>query len=395
MKGTKYLSELVDLSLLKKNRLNMIKAPTGSGKTVFALEHIPNLTADTLHNVIFLIDTINGKEQLLRNPKATSEYYGWAREADEGGMWFEGDDRVIIMTYAKFGYLSQKYTDFHANFDYIICDELHSLIHFQGFSPKPNTHSIALMMLKSAVRNNRTTVIALSATPRKAKEEFADAYYELPIDQEDLIHYDVEQIVPFSSLDYLLSSMDPADTGVCYTSHIRKMLEIEHSAREKGLRPVSFWSISNTEHRMSKAQLAARDSILQDYTIPPDYNLLIINSSSETSIKIKSPVDYVIVNSPNEDTQIQVRGRVNNDLKYLYLPATKTDPIELPDKFLGVRLFTADKSALCDFVNLKNPYGRPYRWTTIKTLLVESGYAVKDDSRQGYLRFAIITKSES
>ena len=98
MKGSKYLSEVVDLSHLRKNRLNMIKAPTGSGKTVFALEHIPRLTADALHNVVFLIDTINGREQLLRNPKATSEYYGWAREADENGMWFDEDDRVIIMT---------------------------------------------------------------------------------------------------------------------------------------------------------------------------------------------------------------------------------------------------------------------------------------------------------
>ncbi len=393
MKGTKYLSELVDLSLLKKNRLNMIKAPTGSGKTVFALEHIPNLTADTLHNVIFLIDTINGKEQLLRNPKATSEYYGWAREADEDGMWFEGDDRVIIMTYAKFGSLSQRFTDFHANFDYIICDELHSLIKFQNYSAKPNIHSLALMMLKSAVRNNRTTVLAISATPRKIKEVFADSYYELLIDQEDLVHYDVEQIVPFSSLEYLLSSMDPADIGVCYTSRIKAMLEIEQSAKEKGLRPISIWSISNKDYPMTEEQLAARVRILQDYEIPPAYNLLIINASSETSIKIKSAVDYVIVNSSDEDTQVQVRGRVNSDLKYLYLPAADTDPITIPDEFLGVRLFTAEKNALCNQLNLHNRYGRPYRWSTIKDLLAESGYAISE-GRQNNLRYAIITKSD-
>ena len=37
MKGTKYLSELVDCSALQKGQLNVIKAPTGSGKTYFAL----------------------------------------------------------------------------------------------------------------------------------------------------------------------------------------------------------------------------------------------------------------------------------------------------------------------------------------------------------------------
>ena len=67
MKGSKYLSEMVDVSLLKKDKLNIIKAPTGSGKTYFALTHIPALVKDAVHNVVFLIDTINGKEQILRN----------------------------------------------------------------------------------------------------------------------------------------------------------------------------------------------------------------------------------------------------------------------------------------------------------------------------------------
>ena len=54
MKGSKFLSEMVDVSLLKKDRLNIIKAPTGSGKTYFALTHIPNLAADAIHNVVYV-----------------------------------------------------------------------------------------------------------------------------------------------------------------------------------------------------------------------------------------------------------------------------------------------------------------------------------------------------
>ena len=76
MKGTKYLSELVDCSAFQKERLNIIKAPTGCGKSYFALHHIPTLTEDALHNVVYLIDTINGKEQLVRNYNAISEYHG-------------------------------------------------------------------------------------------------------------------------------------------------------------------------------------------------------------------------------------------------------------------------------------------------------------------------------
>ena len=35
MKGSKYLSELVDVSNLHTDKLNIIEAPTGSGKSYF------------------------------------------------------------------------------------------------------------------------------------------------------------------------------------------------------------------------------------------------------------------------------------------------------------------------------------------------------------------------
>ena len=391
MKGSKYLSEMVDVSLLKKDKLNIIKAPTGSGKTYFALTHIPALVKDAVHNVVFLIDTINGKEQILRNYNAISEYYGWAKEADENGMWFDDDNNVVILTYAKYGSLSQRYTDFHANFDYIICDELPSLIKFQHFSPRPNLHSVALMMLKSAVRNDRTTVIGMSATPRKMKEEFEGYYFELPIDQTELLHYDVEEIIPIRNLLSLLSGLDPTETGIYYTLRITTMIEVENIAKELGLRAISIWSTKNQKHQMTEEQLSVRESILKDYTIPKGYNLLIINSSSETSIKIKSPVDYVIVNSTNDDTQVQVRGRVNNDLKRLYIPATSTDPIEVPEKFLGIRLFYQDRIELCEIINLKNRYNRQYKWTTIRSLLIDSDY-ILTEGRQNNLRYVVITR---
>ena len=59
MLGTKYLSELVKPDMLAKDKLNIIKAPTGSGKTHFALTAIPALLHDALHKVVYLIDTID------------------------------------------------------------------------------------------------------------------------------------------------------------------------------------------------------------------------------------------------------------------------------------------------------------------------------------------------
>lgn len=74
-----------------------------------------------------MIDTINGKEQILQNYNARPLYRMWETELDginfDNDM-FETDRRIVIITYAKFGVLLDRDPDFHKHFDYIICDEL-------------------------------------------------------------------------------------------------------------------------------------------------------------------------------------------------------------------------------------------------------------------------------
>lgn len=62
MTGTKYLSELVNFDVLAPDRLNLIEAPTGCGKSYFALSEIPKHCKDTKHEAVYLIDTINGRD---------------------------------------------------------------------------------------------------------------------------------------------------------------------------------------------------------------------------------------------------------------------------------------------------------------------------------------------
>ena len=390
MKGTKYLSELVDCSALQKGKLNVIKAPTGSGKTYFALQHIPSLTADAVHEVVYLIDTINGKEQIVRNYNAISEYHRWSQEVEEGGMWFDPQNEVVILTYAKFGYLITKYLDFYKKFRYIICDEIHNLLKFQHFSKIPNYHSVARGALELAVKDSPATVIALTATPSTIKEAFNAPTVEIPIDQTELKQYEVKETVGYTNLDFVLSQMDVGTVGLCYISRIHNMIAFEQKAKEAGFSPVCIWSINNPDHPMTEEQLEVRRSILEDWVIPPQYDLLIINSSSETSLKIKSPVDFVIVHSSNPDTQVQVRGRVNGDLQTLYLPTEGVLMVTVPAEFLGKRLFRADKDALLKTLDLRNPANnRPYGWTTVKGILIDNDYAITE-GRFNNLRYSII-----
>lgn len=141
---------------------------------------------------------------------------------------------------------------------------------------------------------------------------------------------------------------------------------------------------------MTQEQRNVRETILSTFTIPDEYNLLILNASSETSLKIKSPVDYVIIHSYENDTQVQVRGRVNNDLSRLYLPQTDYSAIEVPEDFLNRRLFVEDKKLLCSVLNIHNPSGRLYGWTSIHQLLLHAGYQVCE-GREENRRYAVVS----
>lgn len=389
MIGSKYLSDLVNCAILQQNKLNIIKAPTGSGKTYFALQHVPTLTSDALHKVVYLIDTINGKEQLLQNYNAISDSRGWYNEIAEDGIWFIPDERVVIITYAKFGVLLERESDFYNHFSYIICDELHSLIKFQYYSRRPNYHSVAKVGLENAVKNSAAIVIALSATPNEIKNEFNAPLFEVPFDQTDLIQYSVNQTVSYSNLDNVFPQLEKGSVGLCYMSLITQMKTFENRAKTMGFNALSIWSINNVDHKMTEEQLCVRESILKSYTIPPEYDLLIINSSSETSLKIKSRVDYVIVHSSNEDTQIQVRGRVNSDVQTLYLPTSGIPIISVPKEYLGKQLFNIDKRNLVEKLNVRNHNNRTYGWESIKEFLLDNDYSITEGRKQN-LRYAII-----
>lgn len=388
--GSKYLSELVSLDMLQKDRLNIIKSPTGSGKTYFALTAIPEAIKDAYYKVVYLIDTVNGKEQILKNYNATAYSTWWKKLVTEGTIYFGEDRRVVIMTYAKFGQLLESNPSFHTSFDYIICDELPSLIKFQYFSQRPNLHSIAREGLENAVRNDKTTVVALSATPNLIRKHFNAPLYDVPIDDNEVRRYETKDIINYTNLEYLLSSLEPAETGICYVKRVGEMKKLEETARNLGFNPISIWSIRNTDHIMNEEQLAVRKSILEDYTFPSQYNLLFINASSETSLKIKSPVDYVIVHDNDYDTQVQVRGRVNSDLSKLYLPLIGTTDLTVPGEYLNKPLFTEEKTELCAILNRTNPYNRRFGWTTIKSMLIDCEYTISE-GRKNNRRYAIIS----
>ena len=164
-------------------------------------------------------------------------------------------------------------------------------------------------------------------------------------------------------------------------------------AREHGIMADGFWSL-NCDTPMTEEQKALRQKVLADETIPDHLDLLVINAASETCIKIQEKnrkVDYMIIHIANEDTRIQVRGRYCGDLPALYLHDAAIDPanVEVPPSFLGKKLFSKEKEALCQALNLRAPNNELYKWKKVKQILVAGNYTVQD-GREKNLRYALI-----
>ena len=394
MKGSRFLTELVDCSTFQKGKLNLIEAPTGCGKTYFALKHIPSLVKKPLYKVAFLIDTTNGKEQIMRKYHSAPATLDWQKSVETEMINFADEQHIVAMTYAKFGKMCERDASFVDKLDYIICDEIHSLILFMHIPSPDAYHKIAKLEIERVVRGGKATVIALTATPRKVHQWLRCEVNQIEVDKEQLVQFETKQTVGYNSLKTIINKVSKDEIGLCYTRQIRKMKEIEAMASAAGLSPICVWSTNNTEHPMNENQLAARKEILENSAIPPQYNLLIINSSSETSIKIESRVDYVIVDCKDEDSQVQVRGRVNSDLERLYVPSDEVFSLEVKEDFLNRPLFAEDKEALCESLCIYRPGKKEiYKWPGIKKRLLEFGYILKD-GREDNKRYTIITAPE-
>lgn len=386
MAGTKYLSEVVKIDDLRKNALNVIKAPTGCGKTYFALSEIPSHCDNAFHQAVYLIDTANGRDQIIRNYNASAINWEWVQIVRDDGRWFKDDNRIAIMTYHKFGMLIEEDLDFYNKFDYIVCDELHNLIHYMTYD-NPRHCRLAWSGIQKAVQNSRTTVIALTATPTAIWENLVRRdepikYYEVPINSSELRHYDVKHKERFTNAREVLKNQSIAQTGILYTQRVRNQIAYADFAKELGFSPICIWSLNNQDHPMNDEQLEARRSIVEEAEIPQQYNLLIINKASETSIKIRSPVHYMIICDSSNEIQIQVKGRVSNDLDALYLPLREYCDLVVPDRFLNVALSSDDKHELLEALNIRNEQGRLYGWgPKSKQLIVNAGYTISDSFR--------------
>lgn len=138
---------------------------------------------------------------------------------------------------------------------------------------------------------------------------------------------------------------------------------------------------------MSAEQIAARDYILSYEELPPQYDMVILNASSETGINIYGQVDYIVVHNTKPDTRTQVRGRYRRDLETLYLLDYQS--IQVPEEYMNRELSAEARRKLCQILAIRNENGRIVKWTTVRQMLAAAGYSVIE-SRKNSKRYYVI-----
>ena len=391
-----FLSEegIVNLKEIQYGKLNIIDAPCGCGKTTFVEKRL--WVESYWGDLLYLIDSRNALEA-FKSRGEEKEYKGKIYYKHRG---------ITAMTYATFAALcihkpnEWLWDDEDA---LIVCDELQSVIkwsHIRNgadnlwFRQDDNLHKTALEELHKRIKAG-ARVVAITATPDSIRKEFKGEFVNVPI-HGVLKQYHAAHTYTFQNLSSLATVLPADKRGVIYTPHVTQMRSIRDQLQKRGINAVGFWSENNFIHEMNDEEWAIRDSVILKGIIPDHVQVLLINAASETGINITSPVDYIVVNDSNPDTQIQAVGRVRHDVDAVYLRDynsqnyTYISHNRLAAKWIDRRLYEEDKKLLCEELNIRDARGRLYKWPNIKKSLRFSDFRVTDKQEKNGRRYSII-----
>lgn len=402
MTGTKWLSEAVDISHIKSGLLNVIKAPCGSGKTTFALRSLAD-TVSRNGKYLYVIDINNGRDQILKKPNTIEYSQEWEDFIKQGkqpqnviGEYdFYDEDKIVVITYAKFGSLVDKVPNFGYGFEMIVCDEIHQGIRMTSFnknSDSDNQYTLkAIKRLREIIDQSKVKVVALSATPSIVEKYFfKDKVHYIPVDP-DVRQYKTSETIKYNDVDFIVDTIQEGDKVIVYIKSISQMKELWEKIKAKGINRCSaIWSTQNKEHPMTDEQDNVRRYIVEKEELPPDLDVLLINASCETGINIRGRIDYMFVHSKGEDTRIQVRGRYRNDLNKLYVLDYDTE-ITIPDEYLDRPLSAEERKELCSKLKVKDSKGRVIGWPSLERRLPANHYQVTE-TRIDNKRYRVITE---
>lgn len=418
MKEGKYLSEAIDYNEIRKGRLNMVVANTGQGKTTMATQFLPQqLKIEDYSRIIYLTDTNMGRDKLLENSDVTQEFPPIEK------------NKIIVMTYAKFGSLLKQYQIWSSMFDLVIADEFHNLYKYAkvdmakmfkanpDFSPETLSMMLAresasykaMEIIKRWSAGESLYVVAMTATPENflAKDEELNNLISVISAKEKLIAYEIFMRETYTNAeDILVGAAIEGEKRMIFAPNIKLAKEfqklIENNTDRKTF---ALWSPS-AETPMNNEQYAVRSYLIENESFPDNIDDLFLTEAYSTSWNLKDErVTTTIVHSGNHQIETQFVGRSRQDVPKLYVYDSKAAAGEkrleqkrnqgmeeewiIPEQYLNILL---DTTARC---NLIKEIGFPKKWTSFKKWIEQSPHYLLSKKKIKGNEFFLISKNDT
>lgn len=386
--------------MLDKNKINLIIAPAGSGKTYY----IFNTLLNPVERSVYLCDTSNLKDSVLKDEVFKDKVI----PVDGFKHGFDLDKyNCTVMTYAKWFYEKDKPK--YANVKTIVCDEIHNLYkykdRFYNKDKEIENYDQVIQDIHARAKKG-IQIVGFTATHDRIKKELPDIVAD-KIDDTYIFTGNMDwNIINLSlrkdikrlhsdftfffnnhrNLNHYLKAYNGFNYGkkaLIYTNRITECQDMIKICESVGLSSIALWSMNNKDNPMNKEQLEVRENILTNGIIPKPYQVLIINGAYETGINIMDKdIEIMICNDTQSDTQIQSRSRIRKDIKAeIFKSKNCLDDVRVAinEEYLNRPLTTKDKRELCKEINLYGEKTSLLKWTSIKQILMNSGYEIVDD----------------
>lgn len=396
-----YLSEIIKQEKPVFSQNNLILAPVGSGKS-YLIEKIL-IPKEYSHNILYLTSSTALKDAICPNDSDLREtlvksdksikFYTSANKKRYGDKPYN----VHIMTYHEFGNhldIPSKKRKLLENVEIVFCDEIHSLPTYESYEGNKSLQLVRSWLFE---RHENIQIYYFTATREnidnlEIKKPGTLEYVKIfdYLDHPKIRRYVVNSTVFINHLEqirpHLKSKIEAFNyygyKGLAFTPRKEEQRKIAKIAIEEGYNPIILWS-TNNEEKMDEEQLRVRTFLLRTGMIPEPYNLLIINGSMQEGWNLTDKMmRLAILDTTVITEQIQALGRIRRNIDLLICKTNdyirENKKIDLPEEYINRSLTFEDKTDLYIRLDLRDKNNRICRWPTIKKLLLEQGYNVKE-----------------
>jgi len=377
--STVFLSQATQLTNFTRGKFNFIFANVGAGKTTYIGKELPKKIQYT-GAFIFLAPYKSLKQQTINQGLFDKENESFRKEL-RGFTIFEvnnkqplqlNDNSKVAMTTQAFFHYSQKHPEVWDKIGVLIIDEVdHVLLTLPKWGKIKNDpfKSIESTLLQHM---HKFYLIGITATNKsKLLDMWGDNGQEIKF-KESLRELNVASEHKYSDLLEVLSALQhqhktnptkfPIGKIAIFIKQIKIAKFYKNLLQQKGYSVDLLVSDSAENYSMTMREKRLKRAI--EATGKGDFSdILIFNATLERGVSIyDQSFTHVFVHDSNEVTQIQVLGRFRFSGIHAYLLFNKAEkakvsyklPKEFYEKYIGRKLFTADKKHLEELLNWKN-----------------------------------------